>query len=564
MLTHFDLHANSQRLAVRKADSQGSIYLELRTAQGVIVGEINHTFLPNAPRWSPDGSRIAFGSNDGLLYLYTVGGAAPEVVFRHESLQAGFPEWSPEGSALAFSAWRRASHSPPNIYLLDLQTGLTTQLTDDDNTVDRFPVWSPSGRWVAFQRQHLNELDRPSWVYVVDVKFQNCRAVSHGALQRFGWSPDSSLLLVQEGQGDATSLRAIGRRDAVVVWTHEAARIHGGAFSTNGDRVLRIREDDLTWVAFPSSKLNDSLPLPAPVTGYFTGPNVSLGADDSVYFLHEDSAIERWQVSGQAVTLLQEALEPGPPCSHEEYTVVSSDGLSVPIQRFIPPNAKAPAVLYVHGGPGAPINPDDATMRRLLGERYEVICAAYRGSAGYGPEHQDANRGEYGRADVWDVVACAQDWKERTGGSRPLVLVGYSYGGFLGLLVLSQTVTLLAGGIILWPVTGLHRFPSHAHRALPEGWEERYQAMTERSPLARARHIRVPIRICHGALDPVGTVEELSVIQQRIQATGGECTLRVFTDDTHGLRRHREEIHVDILRFLGRFELKRHDGGETA
>ena len=227
--------------------------------------------------------------------------------------------------------------------------------------------------------------------------------------------------------------------DSVMVWAHEAARGHGGAFSAKGDSVLRIRENDLAWTAFPSSELNGCLPLPTPVEGYFTGPNISLGNEDSVYFLCEGSSIDRWQVGGQAVTVLQEKPEPKPPFLHEEYSVVSSDGFPVPIQRFIPPNAKAPAVLYVHGGPGAPINPDDATMLHLLGKGYEFVCAAYRGSTGYGPKHRDANRGEYGRADVRDVVACARDWKERTGGTRPLILAGYSYGGFLGLLALSRT-----------------------------------------------------------------------------------------------------------------------------
>lgn len=554
MLTHFDLHANSQCLAVRKADLQGNVCLELRTAQGEIVGEIDNAFLPNAPRWSPDGSRIAFGSNDGLLYLYRVEDATSEIIFRHKSLQAGFPEWSPGGSSLAFSAWEQASHGPPNIYLLDLRTGLTTQLTDDVNTVDRFPVWSPSGRWVAFQRQYLDEVERTPWVCVVDVESDNCRAVGRGALQRFGWSPNSSLLLVKNGQGDSTRLRAIRMEDSVVIWTHEAALIHGGAFSANGDSILRIRKTDLSWVTFPAGDLNDCLPLSAPVAGYFTGPNISLGTEDSVYFLDECSSINRWQAGGQVVTVLREEPEPKPSFLHEEYSVVSGDGLSVPVQRFIPPNAKAPAVLYVHGGPDAPINPDDATMLHLLGKGYEFICAAYRGSAGYGPKHRNANRGEYGRADVRDVLACAQDWKERTDGSRPLILAGYSYGGFLGLLALSRAEDLLAGGIIMWPVTGLHRFPSHTHRALPEEREERCQALTERSPVERASHIRVPVQIFHGALDAAGNVEELSVIQQRIQAAGGDCTLRVFDDDTHGLRRHLDEIHADMLRFLGRFE----------
>ena len=72
-IAHFDLQPSSGRLAVRQANFQGRVRLELWTAQGEIVSKIDNVFLPNAPRWSPDGSRIAFGSNDGLLYLYTIG-----------------------------------------------------------------------------------------------------------------------------------------------------------------------------------------------------------------------------------------------------------------------------------------------------------------------------------------------------------------------------------------------------------------------------------------------------------------------------------------------------------
>ena len=240
MLTHFDPHAKSQRLVVKRIDFQGQGWLELRTLQGDVVGEIDNDFLPNAPRWSPDGSRIAFGSNDGFLYLYRVGDTVPKAVFHDESLQVGFPEWSPVGSRLVFSARGRASLSPPNIHLLDLQTGRSTQLTDDDNAVDRFPVWSPSGRRVASKRQHLDEPDRPSRVYVVEAESGECRALALGAIQRFGWSPDSSLVLVKDGEGESTSLRAIRLDDTTVAWTHRAAFIHGGAFSADGDRVLCI------------------------------------------------------------------------------------------------------------------------------------------------------------------------------------------------------------------------------------------------------------------------------------------------------------------------------------
>ena len=161
-----------------------------------------------------------------------------------------------------------------------------------------------------------------------------------------------------------------------------------------------ISEDELTWIAFPSGARIERVPLPAPVRGYFTGPNVGPGEKGVVYFLAEKSAIYRWTPGGGAVPVLEEDPEPRPPFSREEYSIVSRDGRSVPVQRFIPPDPRLPAILYVHGGPGELIDPDDPIMLRLLAERYEFVCAAYRGSAGYGPENRNANRGEYGRADV--------------------------------------------------------------------------------------------------------------------------------------------------------------------
>ena len=40
----------------------------------------------------------------------------------------------------------------------------------------------------------------------------------------------------------------------------------------------------------------------------------------------------------------------------------------MPVQRFIPPRPRSAAILYVHGGPGEAIDPDDPFMLRLLAE----------------------------------------------------------------------------------------------------------------------------------------------------------------------------------------------------
>jgi dipeptidyl aminopeptidase/acylaminoacyl peptidase len=175
---------------------------------------------------------------------------------------------------------------------------------------------------------------------------------------------------------------------------------------------------------------------------------------------------------------------------------------------------------------------------------------AYRGSSGYGPEHEEANRGEYGRADVWDILAAGFDWKKRAGEDRPLILAGYSYGGFLTLLALAQEEHPWVGGIGMWTVSGMHRLGLHKQRAFLTDADQLRQARIDRSPLEQAGHSR-PAHF-HGALDTTATTEEMKSIQDSI-VSRGECELIVFEDDTHGLVSLSGEIHAHVLSFLSRF-----------
>ena len=561
MLHNFDYHVQANMLALLRSGLMRSNWIELGDLRGEIVGKVGSEFLPLVPRWSPDGSRIAFGSNDGLIYLYSLGDAVPEILIGIEDLEAGFPEWSPDGTRLVFSAYDRETHAPPNIYCLELATGEVKQLTASDDEVDRFPFWSPSGEWIAFRRQHLGDPERRLRVCLLEVASGRCLQVpavpgAQCRMGRLGWSPDSAHVLVTKELSNSVCLQALRLKDMTADWSHSAPTIHGGAFSPSGGLVLCVCTDELLWFSFPAGQLVERLTLPptAAVKEYSTGPEVCFGNEDDVLFLGTDSCLYRWKSGDACSVALREEPEQKPHFTLEEYAVSSLDRRSVPVQRFTPTCPSSVAIQYVHGGPGGPIDPDDPFMLRLLAEKVEFVCAAYRGSAGYGDEHKEANRGEYGRADVWDVLACGREWRQRTQGRRPLVLVGYSYGGFLALLALAQPEAPWAGGIAMWTVSGLHRLPAHAHRAFLDDSYERAVAMVERSPLEQAGHIQAPPLIFHGARDTVATTEELRQIQQRIHAAGGTCDLVIFEDDTHSLMRHRDDIHAMTLQFLGRIE----------
>ncbi|HEY7701142.1 MAG TPA: hypothetical protein VIB02_02440, partial [Candidatus Limnocylindrales bacterium] len=81
-----------------------------------------------------------------------------------------------------------------HLWLVDVETGLTTRLTDGPVS-DTEPAWSPDGRRIAFvsERQRDHDLAFRPAIHVVDVKAREVHPVTGGPRSIFGapvWMPD--------------------------------------------------------------------------------------------------------------------------------------------------------------------------------------------------------------------------------------------------------------------------------------------------------------------------------------------------------------------------------------
>jgi len=102
-----------------------------------------------APRYSPDGKKIAFESaRGGNLEIWTCNSAGEECM-QLTSIGAeytGLPTWSPDGKELAFYS---RVHDRSHIFVVGADgTGLRQVTSDDANHF--FPGWSKDGRWIYF------------------------------------------------------------------------------------------------------------------------------------------------------------------------------------------------------------------------------------------------------------------------------------------------------------------------------------------------------------------------------------------------------------------------------
>jgi dipeptidyl aminopeptidase/acylaminoacyl peptidase len=480
-------------------------------------------------------------------------------IFDHPLLNAGFCEWSSSGEQMCFSAYSTdlQKKTPPDIYVMDLENSEVEQLTDSD-AVDRFPQWSPSNQFIAFHRQYLDEPNTPKKIYIVDRKTKVCSKIplSKGTnhhIGRYCWSDDSAHLIVKEVSDEGMLLKVFRTSDMTLEWTFLYPEMVGSAFLNNKD-ILVVCKQEMLIVSFPEGDILQQYSLPNDVSIKETlrGPSISLCKDsDKIYFLNEDSCVYSLNQDGYFELLIQDSKEQLAVFTHHEYSVKSRDGVNVPVHSFTPENPKDMGILFIHGGPGERVDdPKDPLVLRLLDEGYQVIVPAYRGCAGYGNEYRNANIGEYGRADVWDVLVAGFDWKRKNQNNRPLAIMGCSYGGYLTFLALSHPDVPWDCGITLWGVTRIEHLGLQLPRAYPSEQMERRKAERERNPLEQAIKIKTPLLILHGEKDTTSTNDEVKSIQKQVQSQGRFCDLVIYPDDTHGLGKHRKEMFEQIFVFL--------------
>ncbi len=101
------------------------------------------------PQFSPDGTKIAFGSDRSgysEIWVCNRDGSDPAQITSMPGL-AGTPRWSPDSRFLAFD-FRPKEHS--EIYVVEVPGGAPRQITTVPGANNVVPSWSRDGQWVYF------------------------------------------------------------------------------------------------------------------------------------------------------------------------------------------------------------------------------------------------------------------------------------------------------------------------------------------------------------------------------------------------------------------------------
>ena len=317
--------------------------------------------------------------------------------------------WSPDGKTLAYSSRKKTGleyslSTNTDIYLYDLASGSTRNITEGNGGYDTHPRFSPDGTkisWISMERDGYEaDLKR---LFIQELKTGKKTFLTDGFeydVDETVWSPDSKsifFLATKHAEAQLWELTLKGRKI----------------------RQITTGMHDYTSLDLQAGKLlagRQSYTLPTDL--YLVDPNT--GRADQL--THEN----------------KETLDQLSPISVEKRWVKTTDGGNMLVWVILPPNfdktKKYPALLFCQGGPQSAVSQFFSyrwNMRLMAEQGYIVIAPNRHGVPSFGKAWNEQISGDYSGQNIQDYLTAVDEVKKEPWvDADRLGCVGASYGGY--------------------------------------------------------------------------------------------------------------------------------------
>jgi dipeptidyl aminopeptidase/acylaminoacyl peptidase len=552
----------------------------------------------SSPRWSPDGSSIAFLSarrdpqtgtaQRAQLYIISMRGGEPRRVTELKNGVSAF-QWSPNGARVACVSKIGPSDALPpgkdrsdvrdythpaykldgagyyddrrtHLWIVDVKNGAARQITSAENSNDSDPQWSPDGTRIAYMVERTDlSLMRDSEVHMIEPDSGKSSRVA---------APDVFVHTLRWSH-DGKKLAYIGSNDEVTIPKLFVTNVDAGTFSLASDTVTYPTE--LEWASG-----DRGLVYAAAVKGEHLLYRLDLASHNSTE-IHATGSIRTMSIAEGDTAIAYAgtddlhpgdiyamSLTGGPPrqLTHLNQKLLGSldlqrmermpfkgdDGLTVEGFFVKPVGWQAgktyPMMLMIHGGPNGMWGPMwNLEAQSYAARGWAVLLTNPRGSSGYGEDFQRGVDKEWGGKAYRDVMAgvdaalAKYPWvdKDRLG------LTGQSFGGFMTDWVVGQTTRFkaaitLAGISDLVSVEGVRdAYYGHSRDFGGDLWEN-FDLYWKYSPIRNAKNVKTPTLVLHGEADNRVPLEQGEEFFRALSHFGVPTELVIFPREPHSLR----------------------------
>lgn len=232
-----------------------------------------------------------------------------------------------------------------------------------------------------------------------------------------------------------------------------------------------------------------------------------------------------------------------------------SQGKKIQSWFFTPHGAKKnkslPVIIWPHGGPQWQEKAQfRAMLQYFIYKGFAVWCPNHTGSTGFGIDFTEAICGQWGTADLPDMLA-GIDWLKKSGWIHPnrIAIMGGSYGGYMTLRSITKIPNTFKAAVDIFGVSNLLTFVT----SVPKDWLSYMdkmvghpvrdkQKLIEQSPFFAIDQVDCPLLVIQGAKDPRVVKAESDQVVEKLKALQKPVEYLVFEDEGHGFFRPENEL----------------------
>ncbi|QCD35096.1 S9 family peptidase [Muribaculum gordoncarteri] len=315
--------------------------------------------------------------------------------------------WSPDSKQLIYVSRKKtgmeyALSTNSDLYLYDLESKTTKNITEGMMGYDTNPVYSPDGKYVA-------------WL----------------SMEHDGYESDKNRIFVMDcATGEKTDLTANWDYTVdAISWAHDSRFLYFLACRDGVKPMFSIGLDGTVSVVAQGTCDYDCI---APLSdGRVITMHHSMIAPNEIYSVKDGEVTQLTEVNKE---LLNQVTMP----TVKQEMVTTTDGKEMLTWVILPPNfdesKKYPAVLYCQGGPQQAVSQFWSyrwNFAVMASHGYVIIAPNRRGLPGFGTEWNAQISGDYGGQNMRDYLSAVDYMKEKPYiDGEHIGAAGASYGGF--------------------------------------------------------------------------------------------------------------------------------------